>query len=69
MNSLQYRPIGHNILAVATKNDIDWAAYIGAVPGYDFDAEANGVAAFGDKLPEAIARAIFPQFQGVPYRK
>ena len=69
MNNLTYRALGHNVLAVAVKNDIDWAAYIGAVPGWNFDAEAAEVAAHGDKLPEGIARAIFPHFEGVTYRK
>jgi len=38
----------------------DWAAYIGGVMGRDHDDEWQAVEEYGAKLPEHIARCIFP---------
>jgi len=64
--------IGHalaqRVLAVArTRVECAWAAYIDAVPGYDHGAESEAVLDHGDKLPERIARTLFPLFDAVPY--
>lgn len=56
------------VLCVATtRAEGLWSAYCGNVPGKNHDDEWGAIWRDGDKLPEAIARAIFPQFDGVPY--
>ena len=44
-----------------------WCAYIFAVPGERHADEAYLWRTEGAKLAEAIALAIFPEFDGVPY--
>lgn len=56
------------VLVVAkTRVECSWAAYIDAVPGMNHAMEADAVLNHGDKLDERIARAVFPEFEGVPY--
>jgi hypothetical protein len=56
------------VLTVATSRvEGTWSAYVDAVPGYDHDREACDVAFHGDKLPEGVARALYPEFEGVTY--
>lgn len=58
------------VLAVATARvEKKWCAYIDAVPGYNHECEFGEVLASGDKLPEDIALAMFPEFEGVPYAR
>lgn len=46
-----------------------WKAYCGAVLGMDHDMEVDKVRREGTQLPEIVARALFPEFEGVPYAK
>lgn len=63
-----YVALASNVLAVAnTRIEGGWSAYCGAVPGVRHSFEWQAVLREGDKLPEHIARAIFPQFVGVRY--
>jgi len=57
-----FRALGHRVLAVASVTvDVDWAAYIGPVAGQSHADEWPEVARHGDKLPQHIAEALFPQ--------
>ena len=61
-------PLSQCVLAVAkTRIEGAWSAYVDAVPGYYHEAEADAVMSRGAKLPEPVARAVFPQFKDVPY--
>jgi hypothetical protein len=65
---IQRRALHRCVLAVArSRIECAWAAYIANVPGYDHAAETEPVLDTGDKIPEAVARALFPIFEGVPY--
>jgi len=56
------------VLAVATTRiECAWCAYIDAVPGHDHAQEAEHVLRYGTKLPEELARVIFPQWAELPY--
>jgi len=58
---MEYRALDSKVLAVAVEGYVsDWSAYIGAVRGDNHDKEYLDVAEHGNKLPEKIARAIFP---------
>lgn len=58
------------VLAVATTRiEGMWCAYIGSVPGEDHREEEADILKSGSKLPEDIARVIFPHFYGVPYAR
>ena len=58
------------VLAVArTRIEGAWGAYIGAVSGKNHEIERGSVLSIGSKLPESIARVIFPIFKGVPYAR
>jgi len=58
------------VLCVAqTRIEGAWSAYCDAVEGMNHDFEAEKVLAYGAKLPEIVARAIFPEFDGVPYAR
>ena len=62
--------LGGNVLAVArTRINCAWAAYIDSVPGNDHCVEAPRVLKWGVKLPEEIARSMFPEFEGVRYAR
>jgi hypothetical protein len=56
------------VLVVAkTRVECAWAAYIDAVPGENHKIEQAAVLAHGNKLPERLARAIYPQLKDIPY--
>lgn len=55
------------LVAARTRVECAWAAYIDAVHGHDHDYEVRAVLDHGDKLPEEVARVLFPQFKEVPY--
>lgn len=56
------------VLVVATSRaEGAWCAYCCDVDGRNHEAEALGVLNHGDKLGEVVARAMFPEFEGVPY--
>jgi len=70
----EWHPIVRNrvlamyVLAVAqTRIEGAWAAYIDAVPGQNLNQETQEVLDIGNKLPENIAKVLFPYFDGIPY--
>lgn len=57
--------LARKVLCVATTRvEGSWTAYINAVPGLDHHVEVDVVLARGTKLPERIARMLFPEFDG-----
>ena len=59
--------LSHKVLAVAhTRIEGSWCAYIEAVPGHRHEQEAEDVLRHGQKLAEAVAKVLFPAFDG-PY--
>ncbi|MHA1286207.1 MAG: hypothetical protein ACTSPB_02265 [Candidatus Thorarchaeota archaeon] len=65
----QYKALDTHVLVVAVEGgNNDWAAYAGAVPGESHKAEWREVALHGSKLPEEIARFLFPAFRNLTYR-
>lgn len=70
VEGLEYRrrSMASKCIAVATiTKGVDWAAYIDGVPGKRHDDEWPEVAKTGAKLPEDVARLIFPGIE-LPYR-
>ena len=65
MNDLEYIPIHRNVLIVAITGFDGWRAYVVPVHGINHDVECLRWPADGTKLPEAPARAFFPQFDEV----
>ena len=77
------RGLGRTVLCAArTRIEVAWAAYIKGIPGNQWaqgyrgvlfppllneDEELNEVLKSGTRLSESIARAVFPEFKGVPY--
>jgi len=58
------------VLSVAkTRIGGTWAAYIDAVPGRNHDMEYEEVLNYGDRLPEKVARVLYPFFEDIPYAK
>ncbi len=77
-NKYKVRVLGSKVLCVASISNYeefdgqqqrDWAAYIGAVIGWNHDEEWEEVADLGDKLTEEIAIAIWPSLKDIPYRR
>jgi hypothetical protein len=63
-----YRALAVDVLVAATTRiECAWAAYCAAVPGVNHHNEWREVLSHGDKLPEGVARALFPFFAEVPY--
>ena len=63
-----FRPLHSRVLCVArTRSEGAWAAYCLPVSGRDHNREKSSWRTDGCKLPEHIAAAIFPRFDGVPY--
>lgn len=66
--TVRVRTLARRVLAVArTRIEGKWAAYCDAVPGKNHDYEFQDVLDQGVKLPEPWARALFPEFDGIPY--
>lgn len=66
--TVRLRALASRVLVVAqTRIEGTWSAYCGPVPGIDHRREWQEVLNSGDKLREVVARAIFPEFEGVPY--
>lgn len=64
----RHRALAKNVLCVATTRvEGKWCAYCDAVPGERHVAEWYAVLRNGAKLPEGIALAVFPEFDGIPY--
>lgn len=59
------------LVVCQTRIECGWAAYCDAVPGGNHTQEMQEVLLHGTKLPENIARILFPTFGehkgGVPY--
>lgn len=56
------------VLCVATSRiEGCWTAYCHDVPGINHRHEMEIPLNHGDKLSEPVARAMFPEFEGVPY--
>ena len=65
-----HRALHQFVLCVATTRiEGAWAAYCRNVPGQSHRAEVQPVLDEGDALPEGVARALFPEFLGVPYAR
>ena len=70
IRSIQTFALAQRVLAVATTRvEGSWCAYIDAVPGNCHAEEADDVLRYGDKLPEPVARIIFPSFSDLFYAK
>ena len=63
--------LARDVIAVAkARVEGAWACYIRAAPSIYNEQRSNVAALYdGDKQPENIARAIFPEFEGVPYAR
>lgn len=62
------RALASKVLVVGrTRAEGAWAAYIAAVPGANHDEEEAEAYNSGVKLPEDVARAVFPMLASVPY--
>ena len=61
----------HSTVLIVAKTRIEgtWRAYCGSVPGQNHDNEMEPVLRNGDRVPEKIARVMFPCFDGVPYAR
>ena len=67
---IQRYALARCVLAVAmTRIEGAWIAYCDAVPGQSHANEVQAVLDHGCTLPEAVARALFPEFEGVPYAR
>ena len=65
-----HHALAMRVLCVATTRiEGAWCAYCDAVPGMRHDDEVTDVLCYGDKLPEAVALALFPDWEGIPYDK
>lgn len=65
-----HRALSRTVLvAMKTRVECAWAAYIGDVPGRDHDAEWQSILRIGTKLPEATARTLWPYMAKVPYAR
>lgn len=68
-NRIGIRALDIRVLVVAHRRvEGSWCAYIKNVPGDNHMDELEEVSAHGSKLPEAVARAIFPHIEG-PYAR
>lgn len=62
------RMLHHQVMCLAkTRIEGKWNAYCFPVPGEKHDDEEYLWETAGAKLPEDVARALFPAFEGVPY--
>jgi len=63
----EHRALDIYVLAVAVERVDGWTAYITRVYGDDHSAEAHLVARTGSKLPEPVARLLFPFYDDEPF--
>ena len=65
-----WRALHYDVLVVAVQGGHggDWAAYVKAVPGENHDREWEEVYHHGGKLPENVAKLLFPGFKDLEYR-
>lgn len=67
---IRVRALSPRVLVVAkTRIEGAWKAYCDAVPGQNHDDEWEEVMRHGSEIPEALALAMFPEFEGVPYAR
>jgi len=65
---INWKALHTKVLVVAVKRvEGYWVAYIKNVPGESHERELDEVKAYGAKLMESIALAIFPMYEGIPY--
>ena len=63
-----YKALATRVLCVATTRiEGGWSAYCDAVPGLKHVAELSSVLSGGDPLRPAVAKSLFPEFDGIPY--
>lgn len=68
MPRMYFRALSSRVLVVAkTRIECRWSAYCDAVPGMNHALELAPVVDYGAKLPEELARVLFPRFADVPY--
>ena len=66
----RYIALHRNVLVVAkTRVEVGWKACCGTVPGENHDNEWQEILYFGDDVGERIARAMFPELEGVRYSR
>jgi len=65
-----YQALDQNVLIVAIETvGLDYAAYIGAVPGNCHEAEFMSVADSGTKVFESLGKLFFPKLaECLPWR-
>ena len=62
-NRIEYYPLANKVLVVAVEGSIkDWACYIGAVEGENYDKEFLSVARSGAKIQYEIAKILFTEW-------
>lgn len=67
---VRYRALDRCVLAVAKEGAVrDWAAYIGTVPGVNYEREWQAVVYDGSKLPQEVAELLFPDFKDLTWRR
>lgn len=65
---VRHRALSCYVLTAARTRVIGtWAAYVYVVPGLDHRVERDLVLSHGTKLQEKVARALYPEFDGMPY--
>lgn len=65
---INWKALDVKVLVVAVKRvPGEWCAYIKDTPGDNHEAELERVKAWGSKLSEKVALAIFPMYEGTPY--
>ena len=63
-------PLHRQVLVVAkTRAEGTWKAYCFPVPGINHNDEMYLWEKEGSQLPEAIARSLFSEFEGLPYAR
>ena len=66
---VEYRILSRTVIAVAKEGAVgDWAAYIDSVAGNNHEQEVKKVLENGNKLPETVAKVLFPSFKGLIWR-
>ena len=66
----RWRALNRDVLAVATTRvEGTWKAYCAAVPGYNHDDEWQAVLDQGCPMTDAVAKVLFPEFDGIPYAR
>jgi len=64
----RYTALHRNVLVYAhTREEGAWCAYVFPVPGIRHRDELYLWEREGEKLPSAVAQALFPDFTGIPY--